>query len=191
VRTAPIVLVGLLLLPVLTGCTRVAVYVEHDPNTDFDALRTFDWAPFEVVPPQEQGLEPGADERVREAVESVLRSRGYDREVERPDFLVAYRAEVDRSTRAERMDSYYGTTNSAYLSKAGKSRQYPRRTANRPTAQYASEQGALILDILQPEPRRRIWRAYARSVIDPSDSLERRNERLRQAVVQMLAQFPP
>jgi hypothetical protein len=173
-----------------SACTRVAVYVEHDPRIDFTTLTTYDWA---EPAPDTTAPEPDLDARVRAIVKETLDARGFEpaAQGETADFLLACTAAVDESVRSVTIDRYYGYKQSAYLSKSGTARSYPRATARRQTAVRTYRQGSLILDILMSEPRRRIWRAYARAVIDPDETDAQREQRLRQAVREMLEQFPP
>jgi hypothetical protein len=62
---------------------------------------------------------------------------------------------------------------------------------SRQTVVYEYQQGSLILDISTPVPGRLIWRGFARSAIEPDETQEQRDTRLREAVNKLLKQFPP
>lgn len=176
-------------LLVAAGCTRVSIYVEHDPTASFANLTTYSWAG-----PTDKELtkrNPILDARITSAVETELAARGFTLTDAKPDFIVAYSAAIDDSLQAVTIDRYAGYTQSTYLTRAGTGWNYPRDTANRTTVVYEYQQGSLILDVSLPDPKRLIWRAYSRAVIDPNESQKKRDETLREAVRLMLKDFPP
>jgi hypothetical protein len=192
-RDLLVILTGVLAATLASGCTQIAVYVEHDPTVSFEGLQTYDWGESKIdFAERTQTDNQIFDSRVRSTVEAELARRGFERvEDGDPDFLVAYSAAIDVGQQTVTIDRYGGYTQSTYLSKSGTSRDYPRSTTGQQKVVYDYQQGSLILNVSLPEPRRRIWRAYARSVIDPEESQKARDDRLREAVRRMLADFPP
>lgn len=174
-----------------SACTPVAVYVEHGPQTDFSALTAFDWnAPADA--PAGDSEVATLDTWVREAVERELVARGFQRRTDgTADFLVGYTAAVNDEVRAETINRYAGYVQSSYLAQTQSTRYFPRDTIGRQTATYSYQQGSLILDVSLPEPKRLIWRAYARAVIDPNDSEGHKKQVVGNAVRRMLKDFPP
>ena len=53
------------------------------------------------------------------------------------------------------------------------------------------DRGELILDINDPKTRRRMWSGTASAQVRASDSRETQDNRIREAVRRMLAEFPP
>ncbi len=175
-----------------TGCSQVAVYVEHDPRASFPDLATYQWLEQPSMASAPDVENPILDARVRSVVDAELAARGFEKQDDgTPDFLVGYTAAVDNAMQAVTIDRYYGYTQTTYLTRAGSARDYPRGTLGRQTVVYEYQQGSLILDISTPVPRRLIWRAYARSAVDPNETQETRDKRLREAVRKMLKDFPP
>lgn len=182
----------LALLTAASGCTQIAVYVEHDPDFAFESLQTYDWASAASGASGELVSDRDFDAQMRATVENELARRGYERSADAaPDFLVAYTAALEDAFRTRTIDRYYGYGQSSFLRKAGTSRDYPRTTASRQTAVQEYQQGSVVLDVSLPEPRRLLWRAYARSALDPNEGEDSRERQLREAVRQMLADFPP
>lgn len=174
----------------VTACSPVAIYVEPDPNVSFAGLERYGWV---ATPPAIRGEANAPDlaAQARGIVDEELAARGYERrDDDTADFLVRLFAALETDRRTVTIDSYYGTTQSGYLARAGRSRDYPRTTAARQTAVQQVEQGSLILDVFTPDPRRRIWRAYARSVVAPGADAAARERRIREAVRGMLERFP-
>ncbi len=174
------------------GCSNVAVYVEHDPSANFGELARFGWFDKPSMAASSGPDGEILEARVRAVVRDELTARGLVEEAHgTPDFLVGFSAAVDNQLQAMTIDRYYGYTQSTYLTRAGTARDYPRETMGRQTVVQEYQQGTLVLDFSTPDPRRLIWRGYARSVIDPNSTQEQRDKRLREAVRKMLRDFPP
>lgn len=186
------ILLAAIIISAGAGCASVAIYVEHDPTANFDDLNRYSWLeePSMGNPPTAEN--PILDARVRAIVEEVLASRGYEKATDgRPDFLVGYSVAVENTLQSVTIDRYYGYTQATYLTRTRSARDYPRQTMSRQTVVYEYQQGSLILDISTPLPGRLIWRGFARAVIEPDETQEQRDTRLREAVSKLLKQFPP
>lgn len=184
--------VALSLLVSSLGCTQIAVHVEHDPDVSFAGLTTYDWATGASRAEGTLFSDAEFDAQMRAAVEGELGRRGFERSADgAPDLLVAYTAAAEDALRKVTIDRYSGYGQYGYLRKTGRSWDYPRTTASRETAIQEYQQGSIILDVSLPEPRRLLWRAYARAVLDPNESEATRERQLKDAVRQMLADFPP
>jgi hypothetical protein len=171
--------VGVLALPALAGCSSVRVWAEYDPTTDFSNLTTYGWATIApTVPNDPQTENPILDKRVHLAVENELAARGFEKQTTGPpDFLVGYRAVIEEKVDVRYVDEQWGYSYT-YRSRA------PRKTV------YQYEQGTLILDVSLPEPKRLIWRAIARAEVSPGRPQEEGDKRLAEAVRKMFNQFP-
>jgi hypothetical protein len=176
----------------LAGCAQISVYAEHDSRVRFDELTGYDWLP-EDGPDGTAATHTTFDDRIRAAVDETLAARGLERRTDgTADLVVGYTISIESDVRSVTLDRYYGYRQSAYLAKSGSTRDYPRSTLGRETAAAEYEQGALVLDFSSPTPpRRSIWRAYGRTVLDPGSGDAQREQRLMEALRRMLAEFPP
>lgn len=176
------------------GCApQVAIYTEHDPNADFSGLSTWDWAkPKPAVAGEQPKQDPILDARIRAAIEVELGDLGFKRDDGgTPTFLVAYTAATEESMQSWAIDDYYGYSRPTYRFYAGRSRNYPLGTGTQREIVYEYQEGSLVLDVSTPDTHRLLWRAYARSTIEPDQKQETRDKRLRDAVRKMLKGFPP
>ncbi len=169
-----------LVLSALAGCTSISVYVEHDPAEAFVGLTSYQWArPTTTVAGDPHTDDPILDARIRFIVDAELAARGYRRLAEgAPDFLVGYHASTEAKSQVWALDDYYGYS------------RYSRYGRGRSTV-YTYEEGALILDISTADTRRLIWRAWARAVVNPTDSQEQSDAVLADAVRKMFDKVPP
>ena len=56
---------------------------------------------------------------------------------------------------------------------------------------YQYTEGTLILDLIEAKSKQLVWRGMAQGTIDENASPEQRERRLNEAVMRMLANFPP
>jgi hypothetical protein len=163
---------------VLGGCaasTGIDIHSEHDPSAQFNSLRSYAWVSRSQTPGGVQDARALLDWRVRTAVAAELSAKGY---VEQPggsaDFLIDYRV-VRKEKDIKSFSDYF-----RYRSSGG---------GKDITEVYVRgyQQGSLVLEVLEPRQRRLLWYATASAVINS----EKQEERVRQAVNEMLQRFPP
>jgi hypothetical protein len=53
------------------------------------------------------------------------------------------------------------------------------------------DEGTFLLDIVNSQTKKLIWRGTAMDTVQKSDSPEKREERMNKAVTDMLQKFPP
>ena len=133
------------------------------------------------------------DKRIRLAVETQLAADVYQRVTsEAPDFLVGYNAAVAEKMEVATMNYYYGYDagwGPGYSRYPGVG--YAMDNIGTETYIYHFDEGTLILDIANPETRQLIWRGSAQAEVNLSDRQDRRDQRLKEAVRQILERFPP
>lgn len=184
----------ILLLAFVTGCTSLPVQTDYDPDVEFSMFRTYAWL---ERPPATDG-DPRVDDnpllhqRIHTAIDTGLQSAGYSMaEPAAADFLVSYYVTIENMTSVTYINNYWG-----YGPGRGSRRHYNRARPgfypvySRPVvSEY--EQGTLILDIIQPQGRRLVWRGSASQQLDYSADPEARQEKLNTTVSAILENFPP
>ena len=160
---------------------------EYDPRASFAGLRSYAWVPG----PQERTGDPRVDDkwgdrRVRRAVDAQLAAQGFVvAPPEKADFLVGYHLRLDDKVESSTPTNYgyerTWTANGLGWYVGGAPATYSRRY----------DVGTLTVFIEAPATRVPIWQGFARAEIEPSDDLETRDQRLAQAAVMILEQFPP
>jgi hypothetical protein len=166
----------------LAGCSGIRVGADWDRKTDFARYKTYDWLP---VIEEEFALDPRLDvsllsRRVRTAADRELQAMGFALDANQPDFLVRWHAASRTRLQATAMDRGYARGRGGWG--------YGTRTDVH-IREY--EQGALILDFVDRETNVLFWTGFAEAEIRFSASSDRRRKRINEAVVKLLAQFPP
>ena len=137
-RAHPRHLVAFFLLAAIACGARAFIDIDSDRDTPFWRLKTF--AFMKGTP----ALDPANDSRIRTAVRRELGARGLTEVEEDPDILVVTHATVGGPRRFEEEAFAYGG--------------YPQNGWAVPDP---GGQGTLLIDILDGESKRRIWRGLA------------------------------
>ena len=160
----------------LAGCTpTMQVSAERDPNADLLAYRSYAWL---AAPPKDPQFSNATadllDWRVRTAVDTEMRARGYTRVApEAPDLWARYRIQI-RETNVESFQDYYWY-------RLGGGSESPQDTFV-----FGYEEATLIVELLDAQTQQLVWRA---SVAAPR-SKESQPERIAQAVALMFDKYP-
>lgn len=163
----------------VSGCSGMAINYDYDPRYDFQHYETWDWLPGEWRETGEAVLhDPLVQGRVEAAIEVELGVKGHVRSTDSPDFFVAYFVTVREQSTSTTINEYY----------AGTPYQGQEWTY---TLSQSWEEGALVMDFIDAEEQRIVWRGSAEAEVKPNLKPEKRNELLRKAVRKMLEHFPP
>jgi hypothetical protein len=165
----------LLLLGAIGGCTRFGLRTERDPSADFSRFATFAWMGPDVAPVGDQYLQdPYIERRVRQTVDAALGAKGYRlTDEDDSDLLLTYRLLSD--------DRLAGTLPAGYRG------YYLGPWA----AGYDSfEEGTLIIDAVERDVQRLVWRGSASARLLPHYDFEQRAARAKDAVERIMAGFP-
>ncbi|MGH2569682.1 MAG: DUF4136 domain-containing protein [bacterium] len=161
------------------GCApSISVKEDFDVEADFAALHTYDWVhvPTDAAGSVQAALARNSllDKRIKASVNGELSKKGYTENAESPDFLVLYHTGAE--SKVDVTDWGYG---------------YGRYYGGGGIDVYQYTEGTLILDIIDAKSKQLVWRGMAQGTIDPDSPPERREQRLNEAVMRMLANFPP
>jgi hypothetical protein len=171
----------LVTLALLGACAheppRIQTTVNHDPRAQFTGLRTWAWLPDDAI------ARAGSDKavaRIKRAVERQLSAKGYSLVPrDQADFVVGYRLSVDTEVDVKQIADEYGY--------GGPQGYWTDVQENRP---QTYEKGTLILDVVNPQNMRLLWRGTASARLEPTNA-PREGEKGQQAVETLLAKFPP
>ncbi len=165
-------------LYLMTGCSsKIQVFTDYDPDYDLWNYSTFDWT-------QKTNIEAGKDpiyynelndKRVKTAVMQQLTNRGYIFTDIEPQLMVHYHIIVDE--KASVMREQAGFYNDPYW--------FCMQTS---MPQY--KEGTLILDLMDVQTKKLIWRGWAVSVINIGSSPEHIELLIEKAVTKIFNRFP-
>jgi len=162
---------------------------------DFQGKKTYAW----VTAMQPKTGNPVVDNNatlntaVRDDINNALSKRGYVLATadSKPDFLIAYRATLDKDVNIQSGD-YSAGYNPYYA--YGEGTQRPSGTpedAGRMPAVNSFEQGTLVIDVVDPTTKQLVWRVTGTDTVNLKNSPERKRKNLRRAIDEMLDKFPP
>lgn len=162
----------------LVGCAgRVAVQAEQDPVVTFDAYRTYEWAP-RTRAIQDVRVTPALRAIIREDIDRYLTEKGYLRVNRDGDFSVIYQVTIEGETIVQTLDGYVGSIWTDGLARRG------------PASLRRYEEGTLIIDVVDGESGRLIWRGSAIGEVRRRVSPEDRATRLADVVRDVMRRFP-
>ena len=172
----------LVLLLAVSACSGVRVTTDYDPAADFSKLRSYAWLDERSgVQGDRADVTSLIDRRVRRAVDTELQRKGL-RAVGRgeADALVAYHLGVETRLDVNTIHSGYGYGRGVY-----------RGGVATHTTVSEYQEGTLLVDVIEPESKQLIWRGSGQSRLRRSSTPEQREQRIDEAVAQILESFPP
>ena len=186
-RTTTVVMISLLILGL--GCSNLRVSSDWDPEIDYSKISTYAWIGQGTG--VEGTVEASAllDDRIRRATGEALLAKGIS-EVshEQADILVSYHIGIEVKLDVQTIHRGYG-----YGYGYGGYGRYPSYGGGGYTDTRVTEyeEGTFLLDMIDPEKMQLIWRGSAQSRISQKTSPEEREQRVREVVDKVLAQYPP
>lgn len=172
-RIASGVLLALLALGTLPGCSGISVSHDYDEEVDFSGLEAYAW----IEPPAGAGAHELSYRRVVSSADAVLAAKGFRLDPDAPDFLVAAHLGTERKVRVT--DWGYGY------------RHGPGAVGVHDVDVDEYEEGTLVLDLVLADTKNLVWRGTARATVDETATPEERSERIQKAVERLLEPFPP
>ena len=192
---APRPLLPLLTLASLCACTMVTVDTDFALEQDFNRYHSYQWHPDGVQ--QNASLDAMGgdifDTRVRRVLQDTLHEKGMVK-ASPPDFYINYSVITEDRVSINTYNAYggygpgwgyygYGPYSSPYYS--------PWGTGATQTTMYYYRQGQLIIDIVDAQTNKLVWRSTADSRLGQQSTPEKKMQDLRKTVAKMFERFPP
>ena len=172
---------SLLCIIVFSSCSSTpSVSIDYDQTSNFDNLKTYAWMTVNEEPNNTGVKNTLVMSRIHDAIDSQLTEKGYEHIAQNPDFFVAYHASVDEKTQIHSIP-YYG----------GGVGVYRYGTVHTNVYQTRYEEGTLIVDILDSEGKKLIWRGITKGPVDRQVDPKTKTKRINEAVKKILDRFPP
>ncbi|MBN1850442.1 MAG: DUF4136 domain-containing protein [Deltaproteobacteria bacterium] len=149
-------------------------------------MKIYAWAPVELNRPEGAGhSDPLMDDRIHKAVEQTLLTNGYKKgEINHADFYVRFQYEVQQKIETDEIQTGFGFGTGGYgwfgglgIGTGSDIRSY--------------DQGVLILDIIDPEIEKVLWRGKGTYDVDEYRKPEEKTRIINELVKKVPAQFPP
>jgi len=190
-RTATATVIAALVFTVFVAAQKPEVKTNQDPNADFAAIKTYAWLPpapliknvasEDVSNPtlSQEALGPA----IVAAVDRQLTARGLQQtDRETADVHVAYFAALTVGFNQSYLGEHYGYVTG-----------WPSPIAPGlapSTSSTVYEKGAIVIDIVQREAKRAIWRGSMVTRVAQERTLEERIKRVNEATERVFQKFP-
>jgi hypothetical protein len=153
------------------------VQYDYDQRADFTGLKTYDWLPV----PDKADIDSLDVTRIKTAVNAELRAKGLRMSSDHPDLLIA--EHLGKKDKVKIRDWGYtyapvGGYWGGYWGSGG-------------VSVYEYEEGSLILDFVEAESKKMIWRGVAKAEVNNQATPEEREKLIKEAVQKILKNFPP
>jgi hypothetical protein len=167
-----------LLVVLAAGCTPpLTVESDYDVSTDFSKYKSWNWLPG--AKPSEKDIDSLSEKRLRSAIENELPRRGLTKVEDGADLSVTFQISVQH--KIETSNASVGVGYGWGPAHIGVSKS--------PTRSY--DEGTLVLDLVDLKTKTLIWRGTAKGTVDKDYSPEEREGRIKNAVAELLRDYPP
>jgi hypothetical protein len=183
--------IAVVLLTTIASAQKLETSHNQDKTTDFKKITTYAWLP---APPPPKIVAPGSltnpnitqevlGPHIISAVDRELTSRGLKQAPEaQADVLVIYYAAVNVGFNATYLGEYYG-----YITGWGS----PIAPGLAPsTSMSVYEEGTIIVDIVQRDPKKAVWRGTMKTRVNHENTPEKRVARINEAVSKVFQKYP-
>jgi hypothetical protein len=168
----------LLLIGFLVSCSTIYdVQYDYDKRVDFKNFNTFDW----MSVPEKADIDSLNVERVKRAVNTQLKAKGFMMTSNNPDFLIAEHLGKKDKVQVTNWGYGYGPYGGywgGYWGPGG-------------ISAYEYEEGSLILDFIDAKSKKMIWRGAAKAEVNQANTPEKAEKLINEAVQEILKNFPP
>jgi hypothetical protein len=174
-------LLFLCVVAMVVGCSsrsfesRLNVESYLNPDGNYGSYHTYAWVNYNT----DQLLikDPKVRQRVVEAIENELKSRGLTYDADSPDLMVGYHGAVEQKLDEEVVKTYYDESGYALDTSPGKKID-------------SWEVGTLMLLIFDAKNGNLLWRATAQAELDDRASAQEQKKNVELAVHKMLETMP-
>lgn len=188
----------LIALIFISGCSSLSLSTDYDKKIDFSNFKTYRWhADNEHNKASVVYLDHIMDQRLRSTIDEQLQSKQYTKassNTEQVDFLINYSIVIEDRADIRTYNNYNGMY-PGYTYRAGYG-SYGRSvgfgySSGSDTQVTHYKQGTLIIDIINPETDKLIWRGAADGRLPKGTDRKERDELAQEYVSKILSDFPP
>ncbi|UCH83770.1 MAG: DUF4136 domain-containing protein [Candidatus Latescibacterota bacterium] len=166
----------------MTGCSqKIRVESDWDVEADFTRYKMWDWVPGDAGVTESLTIDNAeVRERIEKVVEEGFWAKGYERTSGAADFYVKYYVGYGEELNTRNIENYYEYMNYSVF--------VPRVTR---TYTDVWEQGTIIIDIIDADAKKLVWRGNAWTEVNPQAGPRENEPKLKEAVKKILEDFPP
>lgn len=161
----------LMTLAAAAGCSSISVSTDFDSNADFAEYKTFGWME-ETESGEGYDYSGLLDDRIKSAVDKQLQDKGLMKATTNTDLFVVYHAGKKQQLEVE--DWGYG----GWWGVGGGD-------------VYTYEKGTLIVDLVDADTKKMVWRGTAQKALSDDPSTSERDAAIGEAIQKMFENYPP
>jgi hypothetical protein len=174
----------IILFTSLAACSSVTVTSDWDRGVDFSQFKT-----FAVLEETQQSINRLVDQRIRAAIVAELTAKDL-RQVDMPDkadLAIGYQVTTEQHSSYHTVHNDWG----ARGYRSSRHTHWRTPTATSRTTQVNFTVGTLVIAAFQMNDKELVWEGSASGTVNPSSGPEQREQRINDAVQQILKDFPP
>jgi len=171
-----LVLATLGILTLAAACSSITTSADYDKGTNFTQYKTYAWK--DVDKSQNQLVE----NRIKSAVDTQLQAKGLHKVDSNPDLWLVSHIRLSEQTQINTYDTGWGY--------GWGWRGYGGMGMSTTTVDKIPV-GTLIVDLVDAKENQLKWRGTASKTLDPSASVEKREQNVNEAVAKLFAGYPP
>ena len=177
--------IGTTLCFALLACSSTRVWQDYDTQANFSGLKGYAWQQLEQKKTDNPHIDNSLlDDRVRSAIDSNLRSKGYNKtNREQAGFLIVYHYAIREQSHDNRGHTRVGVSRGYW----GYYGTYVVVDDHR----YDADRYELIIDFLDPNSEKILWRGSVNKKLLKSSGPQQATERVNRVVADILSKFPP
>ncbi|WP_394200201.1 DUF4136 domain-containing protein [Shewanella waksmanii] len=169
----------------LSACSSLKTSSDYDPQANFADIKTYAWVE-QKNKDATYHLDGLMDQRVRSAVDNNLQLKGISKtDPQSADILVNYLTKVDKKINVDTFNTSFG-----YNPYYGPGWGYGGNMHTQTTVREY-EVGTLIVDMVNRETGKLIWRGSVADTIRDKNTPEERVEVINKAIGEMMLNYPP
>jgi len=184
-----ITLLSAVFILALTGCSSIDVKQDFDTTYNFQDFTTYAWLDKDRTRSVDTRINNDlVKNRMISAIESALDAKGFTKVAkDQASFLVEWHGSIDSKLQVDTIDHYYRPY--GYGARRGYDPFVHSRSSRTVVSEY--DLGTLLIDILDPAEHKLIWRGTGQGIVHDNNEPAEITENIHNAVLEILAQFPP
>ena len=163
---------------VLTSCTSIRVFTDHDSSVEFSDYKTFAYLKPEIDKVELSDLDK---RRILKALDRVMKNKGYAKS-ETPDLLVSFDTRAKEKVYVNNMGGNWGWSPWFWNPWWGFGPNYNSNVSTQ-------TEGILYINLIDAESKQLIWQGKGRGFI--GEFTKNRDERINLFVEEILTYYPP
>lgn len=181
----------------ISGCSSLSLSTDYDKKIDFSNFKTYRWHDEnEHNKASVEYLDHIMDQRIRSTIDNQLQSQNFTKARDgQVDFWVNYSIVVEDRADIRTYNNYngmypgYGYYGRGYGYYGGGFGMSYSSESNTQITHY--KQGTLIIDIINPETDKLMWRGSADGRLPKGTDKKERDALIQEYVTRILSDFPP